>query len=341
MRITYCVVEMPFTHRTLRDAVRACSLLFAVLCLAGCKEKPVDGLRVDLDKGNEERLLRYYLGGYAAPEGADPVASGLLVHDGAFAIRPENLDVAHRVALRDTDGNGTIGWEEFASFVEATYAEARSLPPTLEEMLATHAAFDTSTQEVDTALFRVDIDGVMTSARRRLSVPTRALQQALTCYLETGAVCYPVGTLIVGEHWQNDAVVETTVKRRRADGFWDFAVYDANGRLASGTTTAPRPLRAPVQCVGCHLGKRRFEPEKSFPRDAPDGPFGPRAIYVDEATHATVDQHDLVSRFDEHARRDDGVLGLYVTLYTARLLKNREEGRVSAEEADLLAQLEL
>jgi hypothetical protein len=307
------------------------------LLLAACNG-PSDGLPVRLDKSNEEMLLRYYLGGYVAPGGADPVEAGLLVTEGGLAVRPEALPEPYRAALRDADGDGTLGWDEFVAFVEATYADARALRPTLDALRA-----DAPYAEGDAAWFTVEVEGSpMTAARRRLYVPVAALRQALAGYREAGdRLVYPEGTVIVGEHREDGPVVETTAKRRRADGFWDFAVYDSDGRLAGATATRPRPLRAPIQCTGCHLGRRLFDPDQSFPAPAPDGPYGPRAILTNDAVRAAAAAHDLAAVFDEHARRSDGVLGLYATLYTARLLADREAGRLAPEDAALLERLGL
>lgn len=321
----------------IRSSSTRAPLLALALLLAGCGGAS-DGLPVRLDKSNEETLLRYYLGGYAAREGADPVAAGLLATEGGLAIRPERLPAAYRDALRDADGDGALGWDEFVAFVEATYARARGLPPTRDALLA-----GAPLSEGDSAWFTVDVEGSpMTSARRRVFVPVAALREALAGYRAAGdRLVYPQGTLLIGEHRDGERVLETTVKRRRADGFWDFAVYGADGRLAEATATPPRALRSPVQCAGCHLGRRLFDPDKSFPAAAPDGPYGPRAILVDDAVRAAVAALDLTAVFDEHATRSDGVLGLYATLFTARLLADREAGRITPADATLLGRLGL
>ena len=307
-----------------------------VALLAACASGPAGGgLRVDLDKANEERLLRYYLGGYAAPAGADPFEAGLVAREGGgFVLRPEAFPEAARAALRDADADGTLGWDEFTVFVEATYADARGLPASLD---ALRAARPWSLG--DSAWFGFDVEGsAMTQARRRTLVPTAALRAALAGFRAAGdRLVYPEGTLLVGEHLVDGAVVETTVKRRRADGFWDFAVYGADGRRAAATATEPKPLRAPVQCVGCHLGERRFEPDASFPAAAPDGPYGPRALVVPDAWR----RPDVAARFNEHAARTDGVLGLYATVYVGRRLAERAAGTISARDAALLDRLGL
>ncbi len=313
-------------------------LLFAA-CSPGGPAASGDRLAVDLDKSNEERLLRYYLGGYVAPGGADPAEAGLLLTDGGLALDPARLaldparlDARYREHLTDANGDGTLDWDEFVAFVEATYYDARGLPRSLDALKA-EAGFDP-----DSGWFAMEVDGVMTAARRRVFVPVAALRAALDGYRAAGdELHYPEGTVFIGEHLVADEVAETTVKRRRADGFWDFAVYDAEGRLAGATATEPRPLRAPEQCVGCHLGRRLFDPEKSFPAPAPDGPYGPRAVHAP----SPLRNAEAAAFFDEHAKRSDGVLGLYATLYVSRLIADRDEGVLAPEDAALLDALGL
>jgi hypothetical protein len=159
----------------------------------------------------------------------------------------------------------------------------------------------------------------------------------MTAFASSGSLDYPAGTWVVGEHAIDGDVVETTVKHRRSDGYWDFAVYGPDGALAPATQTEPRSLRVPTQCTGCHLGQRLFEPEKSFPAEASDGPFGPRAIYVPDPWRSA----EATALFDEHRRRDDGVLGLYATLYAGRLLAAREAGTLDDDGRRLLDALGL
>lgn len=308
--------------------------LLAAAALAGCGGGgPVDvataeAVPLRLDRDRPERLLGSVLGAYLGPDGGDPYQAGLVSGEGGdLTLHPGKLPAEARAALSDANGDGAIDWDELAAMLEATYTAARALPPTLDA-LRQRAPYDRGEPD----WFTVEVDGVMTAARRRISVPTAALRQAMAGFGAGGELRYPPGTVIVGEHLLDGAVAETTVKLRRPDGHWDFAVYGPDGRLAPATATEPRPLRVPTQCTGCHLGERLFEPEKSFPAAASDGPFGPRAVHVpDDWRSARATAH-----FAEHARRDDGVLGLYATLYAGRLLAARERGTLGPEDAALL-----
>ena len=308
-------------------------LSLAALVLSACASGPVDvqtaeAVRLDLDKSRPARLAAALLGGIA---GGDAFEQGLLSgDDDALVLHPQALDADARAALSDADGDGAIGWDEFEAFVEAAYPQA--LPATLD------AARDQA-GVADDGWTTLEVEGsVMTHAQRRLSVPRAALEQAMDAFAASGTLAYPTGTWILGEHLGADgAVLETTVKRRRADGHWDFGVYGADGALAPATTTEPRPLRAPLQCTGCHLGQKRYEPEKSYPAAATEGPDGPRALLVDDAVRSA----QATALFQEHARRDDGVLGLYATVHAGRLMQARADGSASPDDLALLERLGL
>ena len=315
--------------------IRFCilGLLAAGLAACGGDGGPVDVATADavplrLDRDRPEALLGSVLGAYLGPDGGDPFEAGLVSGEGSdLTLHPGKLPGEARAALADANGDGAVDWDELAAMLEATYYGARALPPTLDA-LRERAPYGGGGPD----WFTVEVDGVMSAARRRISVPTAALRQAMAGFGEAGGLHYPAGTVIVGEHLVDGAVVETTVKSRRGDGYWDFAVYGPDGRLAPATATEPRPLRAPTQCTGCHLGERLFEPEKGFPGPATDGPFGPRAIHVPDGWRSA----EATALFREHARRDDGVLGLYATLYAGRLLAARQQGTLSPEDAALL-----
>ncbi len=310
----------------------------ALLALSACASGPVDvqtaeAVPLRLDRRDPGPLVRSTLGGYVSPEGGDPFEAGLVSGEGSdLTLHPQRLPEAFRARLHDLNGDGAIDWDELAGLLDTTYYQARGLPATLAD-LRRSAPY----AEDDPAWFAVDVDGVMTAAHRRVYVPVSALREAMAGFRQSGELRYPAGTWIVGEHRTDGAVVETTVKYRRPDGFWDFAVYDADGRLAPATHTEPRSLRAPTQCTGCHLGSRLFEPEKSFPNEAPDGPYGPRAYHVPDAWRSA----EATALFNEHASRDDGVLGLYATLYAGRLLDARQRGTLAPADAALLESLGL
>jgi len=294
-------------------------------------------LEIDLDRSDPERLLRYYFGGYAAPEGGDPFQAGVLVRDGdRYSVDVEALEAKHPgtgSTLREAAGDRHLTWDELAAFLNATFYAVRNLPPTLDAFQAEVPYLDG-----DEAWFHVELDGVMSTARRHAYVAEDALRETLRHYHQNEEkLLYPAGTAIIGEHRLDGECVETTVLRKRNDGFWDFFTYGPDGMLAAQTQALPRALKTPTQCVGCHFGAKLFEPERSFPGEALPGPHGPRAFYVDESLR----DEEVVVFFDEHRKRSDTVLGIYNTLFVARLRAERRAGRLSDEDAQLLAGLGL
>jgi hypothetical protein len=294
-------------------------------------------LEIDLDRSDPERLLHYYFGGYAAPEGGDPFEAGLLDREGGrYYINVEMLEEKHPgtgATLREAAGDQRLIWDELAGFLNTTFYAARDLPPTLDAFQAEVPYLDSAE-----AWFHVELDGVMSTARRHAYVAEEALRETLRLYHENEEqLIYPVGTAIIGEHRDDGERVETTVLRKRSDGFWDFFTYGPDGRLAAETQALPRALKTPTQCVGCHFGAKLFEPERSFPGVAPPGPHGPRAFYVDDSLR----DQEVVVFFDEHRKRSDTVLGIYNTLFVAQLRAERRAGRLSDKDGQLLAGLGL
>ena len=336
--------NLPYPHTPILPTIKKAGIVLLFLALAACGTPDTGGeqaatsrLEIDLDKSDPERLLRYYFGGYAGPDGGDPFVAGLLVEEeGGFFADVEALDARLSgigVALREAAGDRRLEWEELEGFLHATYYDARSLPPTLEDF---HA--EVPYRDGDEAWFHVELDGVMSTARRHVYVAEGALRHALKTYRENGErLLYPEGAAIVGEHRVDGERIETTILRKRADGFWDFVTYGPNGALALKTQALPRALDTPTQCVGCHFGNKLFEPERSFPAPASPGPHGPRAFYVDDALR----DGEVAAFFNEHRKRSDTVLGIYNTLFIAQLRADRRAGRLSDDDAQLLADLGL
>jgi len=324
-----------------RSEVLTASLLLVVLIffIQACRDDsslvdlPASYLRVVLDESDPERLLSYYFGGYVVPDPANPFEAGLLAKiNRRFYINLDTLEFHFPGALSyltDSNGNDRIDEEELESFVAATYNRARQFPRTLDTLLSQANLGPDADRWLD-----IEIDGVMTTARRRVHIQDTAVRAALADYdVNDERILYPEGTTIIGEHYIDARRVETTVMRKRADSFWDFVVYGANDTLAQGTTTPPKELKSPTQCVGCHFGSKLFEPEKSFPARARPGPHGPRELYVDE----TLRDAPVVRYFDEHRKRSDTILGLYTTLFVADLRRQQRSGIISERDAALLA----
>ena len=297
-----------------------------LLLLAACGMPQVN--QVEITNADDQDVLEYYLGIMA---GGDPSELGLLTRqsNGYYlnSARLGELRPGFDQVLKPYLHGHQLDWDSLLVFVESVYDEIRLLPDQLTELRDSTLSNEMLTH---------DVHGPMTRYLRRIMVPRSALIAAISQYNANGQrLIYPTGTVIAARHVDNGDLVESTVMYKRPEGYWEFGTYDQGGRRAAETRPNPRALETPRQCIGCHLGQRQFEPEKSFPRPAADGPDGVRQWYTDARDPVIADF------FREHARRSDTVLGLYATIYVTNLLRARALESTDAADAQLLEQLGL
>lgn len=326
----------PIEHLPSDVAIRTmCALaVLAAVFGAGCgtggdaaSDKPFgSGLEIDLDKKGERELLSYYMGGYVPGEAADPFEAELLVEWNGNVFIPDSvLQVElgrHIRGLEAVAGDDRlVDWDEFESFILDTWPSVRDAPATVGEARTRYGDWSD-----EAAWFTMEVTGSMSPYRRRIAIEHSALRAAIDglSSLED-AVIYPIGSVFVGEHVtagqaQGD-VVETTFMVKRPDGLWDYFAYGSDGRWTTTIENEPSDLNVPTQCVGCHVGSRPFEPERSFPAAARPGPSGPRLVHVDP----DIRTEGIVGRLREHVRRSDTILGLYATLYLSRIRSARPD----------------
>ena len=293
--------------------------------------RSIEGIRVDLDQGNERELLAYYFGGMVSPRGGDAFENGLVrEEDGEYFLDVEKI--AERVpqvesGLRAAGEDGLIEWEELEPIVAGSYYSYRPIPRSVDALRERYGDWrDESTW------FGFKVDGVMSPNTRHIRVPLANLKEAISLYQEKGQrVIYPEGTTFISEDVQDNQIIELSVMTRRSDGFWDFYAYGSDGQQLTIVERTPTDLIVPTRCVGCHFGNRLFEPERSFPVDPPPGPMGPRLLHVSE----TMRRVDVITRIDEHRKRSDSILGLYATLFISEMQSRRANGSLdpSVEEA--------
>ncbi len=298
-------------------------VVIGLLFCAGCTNKQLDGwTTIDLDKRNADALLNYYFSTFVPQT---ELATVLNTSDGKARVNLEALRTKSDWPLDDDNGDGIVDWDELKSAVQAAYNDRAEIPRNLQSINTDNENW-----------MRLDISGSMTDARRDIFVDESEVVGALERYKQNeNQIIYDAGTTFIAHHYVDSVHIESTFMRKRTDGQWDFAVYDSSGYLTDRTTTPPKELLSPTQCVGCHFGSKLFEPEKSYPGQAKAGPSGPRAVH-----YPLLSDHDsVVQTFQEHARRSDKILGLYGTVYTARLIEKRRQGTATEKEIALLESL--
>lgn len=288
------------------------------------------------EKSNPQILFQYYFGPFVQPENDDPFKTELIKKRGGkyyldLSI-PSKLNQDSSL-LKQLSDKTKLDDDKLEAFLLARYYEAVTPPENLQSLRESYPYTDS------TNWFNVELNGVMTTARRSIYISRSDLQTTLSNFIINGGqIIYPEGTVIIGEHYHDGDLAEVTVMRKASQSYWEFFVYGPDGNLTPATSTGPRPLKVPVQCVGCHTGSRLFEPEKSFPGLAPPGPEGKRHIYVDKPLRNEI----ITAFFNEHRRRNDAVLGIYITLYVATLLEQSRAGQpLALEDKVILDQLEI
>jgi len=214
--------------------------------------------------------------------------------------------------------DGILDWEDIKSAVSDSYYNTSDAPANVSALKAD-----------ESALFTVDLHGVMSDAKRTIKLRKSNLEKALLQFEENNSeILYPIGSTFVADHQLDGQTKETTVMRKLDSGYWAYWVYDDQGNLALKTNSSPRKLKAPTQCIGCHMGQKQFEPSSSFPRLLEDKERRKRQIYTSSQLR------NLSPRLDEHQKRSDSVLGPYGAIYIAQLRSSSES--LSEKEKELL-----
>ena len=234
-----------------------------VLVVAGCGRSP--SVQVQIANADDHAVLEYYLGLMA---GGDPSELGLLTRQSnGYRINPARLGELRPGfdrLLEPYMRGSQLDWDSLLVFAASVYDQIQRLPDQLAEL---------RDSALSNEVLTYDVHGPMTRYLRRIWVPRSALIAAVSQYNANGQrLVYPTGTAIMAHHFDDGALMESTVMYKRPEGYWEFGTYDQEGLRAAKTRPNPRALETPRQCVGCHLGQREFEPEKSFPRPATDGP---------------------------------------------------------------------
>lgn len=257
-------------------------------------------MRLDLETTDPAEMLVFLMGPLGNSDSLRSAVEGETLNLEALGTRPSAL-------LAASAEDGVITRQELVDAVTADYYRAAGVPETRADLLA---LLDT------TSSLQHEVSGSMTRFRRRMHIARNAVREALERRLVDGQpMTYSPGTVVIGEHLDEGQIPETTAMIRRDDGFWTFVAYDADGNLTRSIEGDPDPLHVPADCFGCHYGTRPYEPERSFPAEARPGPYGPRAVHVGPELRRA----DVTTLLNEHARRDDGLLGLYGTLYLSAL----------------------
>ena len=317
-------------------------LALLLLLFSGCSSKQTESvntqsnrsgeaIKIVLDSADDDRLIGFYFGSYLLP--GENLSDIVEFKNGSWwMLEPTNSSGdAHLAALYAAAGSDTeLDWDELEAQVIASYYQVRQAPLHVDELA--NQIGDWKSED----WFSHELNGQMTTYKRRLSIRKESLLAAIDKMDALSSdVIYAVGTAIVGEHLENDVVVETTAMIKRSDNYWDYFAYGPDGQLAGKVKKEPEDLTVPTKCVGCHFGDRLFEPERSFPSESRPGPNGKRSLYVSE----DYKNPTISKTISEHAKRSDHVLGLYATLFLSDLNARVRKNMATTRELEIAEKL--
>jgi formylglycine-generating enzyme required for sulfatase activity len=231
--------------------------------------------------------------------------------------------------------------QEINSYMEQHYYERTHPFADLEALRSAHPYRD------NPDWLTVPIDSVTFHRKRLLRVNKDRIADALTAYFDHGnRLIYPQGTVIVAESFDKQGhFSEAEVLTKRADTFWNFAVYDSQGRLAPRTLAfneegEPDPdgkgFVVPHGCAVCHrIDRLDLSGDGEAPERAPIRTFFQHLPARVPQIHLGPEYYDhmaFTELTEANARVKDSVFGVYGSLLLSELVGRRRLNTLSAED---------
>jgi formylglycine-generating enzyme required for sulfatase activity len=266
-----------------------------------------------------------------------------------LALVPQTSATILRDIARRESPKECISFREMAAFMDEHYYELTRPYPTLQALLREHPYRD------NPDWLTVPVDSLTFSRLRVLRIEKDRIADALGAYFDNNnRVLYPEGTVIVAESIDKQGkFVDAEVLRKRADSFWNFAVYGPQGSLLKSSIAfdeegEPAPersgLKAPQDCALCHrLDRLDLSGDPEAPVRAPI-----RAFF--QKLPARVPQIHLGPEYYSHmaftelteanAKVKDGVFGVYGSLLLSELNSRKRLGTLTPADKKRYERLE-
>ena len=232
-----------------------------------------------------------------------------------------------------------LSMAEISAYMDRHYYQITRPYPNLRTLIADHPYRDNPNWlavPVDSATFR---------RRRVLHINKDRIADALISYFDNHLrVIYPQGTVIAADSFDpKGSFVETEVLRKRADTFWNFAVYDQDGALIQtsvafndhGEAAPDLPgFRAPGACANCHrIDRLDFSGDPQPPMSAPVQGFFHRLPDHVPQIHLGPEYYShqaFLELTEATGRQKDGVFGVYGSLLLSELVSRKRLGTLTA-----------
>ena len=233
---------------------------------------------------------------------------------------------------------GEMSLDEVQAYLQTHYYELTRPYPTLQALQHEHPYRnnpDWLTVPVDSATF---------FRRRVLRINKDRVADALTAYFDNhDRLIYPEGTIIVAESLDKSGkFVDAEVLRKRRDTFWNFAVYDQEGRLANKALAfnedgdpeyGSKSFVVPNSCALCHrIDRLDLSGDPDSPVVSPVRGFFHRLPARVPQIHLGPEYYDhmaFTELTEANAKVKDGVFGVYGSLLLSELAGRKRLGRLT------------
>src|SRR5262245_13175185 len=233
---------------------------------------------------------------------------------------------------------GEMSLDEVQAYLQTHYYELTGPYATLQALLHDHPYRnnpDWLTVPVDSATF---------FRRRVLRINKDRVADALTAYFDHhDRLIYPEGTIIVAESLDKAGnFIDAEVLRKRGDTFWNFAVYDKEGRLANKALAFnedgdpeydQKGFVVPNSCALCHrIDRLDLSGDPDSPVVSPVRGFFHRLPARVPQIHLGPEYYDhmaFTELTEANAKVKDGVFGVYGSLLLSELAGRKRLGQLT------------
>ncbi|MBI4551944.1 MAG: SUMF1/EgtB/PvdO family nonheme iron enzyme [Candidatus Latescibacteria bacterium] len=228
--------------------------------------------------------------------------------------------------------------DEIQAYLKTRYYELTRPYPTLQALLRDHPYRNNSDW------LTVPVDSETFFRRRVLRINKDRVVDALIAYFDNhDRLIYPEGTVIVAESLDKQGrFVEAEVLRKRGDTFWNFAVYDSQGRLIRKTIAFDENgnpgsesdgFIVPDNCAVCHrIDRLDFSGDPESPVRSPVRGFFHRLPGRVPQIHLGPEYYDhmaFTELTETSAKLKDGVFGVYGSLLLSELVGRKRLGTLT------------
>ncbi|MFN8009435.1 MAG: SUMF1/EgtB/PvdO family nonheme iron enzyme [Terriglobia bacterium] len=254
---------------------------------------------------------------------------------------PQDKVVIFRQIAARTRPFDELSLDEIQAYLKDHYYELTRPYPSLQALLREYP-FSNNPNWLE-----IPVDSATFSRRRVLHISKDRIADALITYFNfQDRMIFPEGTVIVAESMdKNGGFVDAEVLRKRGDGFWNFAVYNAQGKLVQKAiafdeegepapekagfivpnTLCPLPPCRPTRFVG-RPRSPVLSPVRGYfdrlPSRVPQIHLGPE--YYDHMAFTELTE--------ANGKVKDGVFGVYGSLLLSELTGRKRLNRLTPED---------